>query len=58
VNVPRRPRTVRPTPVVVHERLRAEGFLDATLGGGTFVSDDVRPRASGPPAESGPGPAC
>ncbi|HVS65323.1 MAG TPA: PLP-dependent aminotransferase family protein [Thermoanaerobaculia bacterium] len=38
--------------VVVYERLRAEGFLEAMIGAGTFVSDDVRPRAPGPTIES------
>lgn len=42
----------RNTVVVAYQRLRAEGFLDAKVGVGTFVSDDVRPRSPVPPAES------
>lgn len=48
----RRLEVSRNTVVVAYRRLRAEGFLDARVGVGTFVDDDVRPRSPVPPAES------
>ncbi len=35
----------RNTVLVVYERLRSEGFLEARVGAGTYVGSDVRPRA-------------
>ena len=36
----------RNTVLVVYDRLRSEGFLEARIGSGTFVGADVRPRAA------------
>ena len=42
----------RNTALVVYQRLRAEGFIEARTGSGTFVSDGVRPRSPARPADS------
>lgn len=48
----RRLQVSRTTVVLVYERLRAEGFVEARVGAGTFVSERVQPRLQAGPSRS------